>query len=187
MKRVLIWGFIVSLIFMASDLCRASEFSQKDGVFTINVFDGWMVESKEEVGEVFQITPKEKEEGNLGMIIRLNIRLDLARGVRSGVATPPGVKEEDLLDYYFKQAVDFMNSGGVETPITLQKKILLDGRPAFRVDTIIDFRPRGGALIYRSDYECVTRDYLYGISIVSVTEDKKSEMEQMLNTIKIKR
>lgn len=187
MRRVLIWGFLVSLIFTASDLCWAGEFSQKDGAFTINVFDGWEVESKEEVGEVFRITPKEKDENVRLMEVRLNRRLDLARGVRSGVATPPGVKEEDLLDYYFKQAAAFWRSGGDRATITSQKKILLDGRPAYRIELIFDFRTQGGALAYSSMFECVTRDYLYGIRIDSWTEDRKSEMEQMLNTIKIKR
>jgi len=186
MRKLLILAILMSSFCFKADVCSAGEFSQKDGAFTINVLDGWKIESKEEVGEVILITPKAKEEDGRLLKIGLQRRLDPARGVNSGAPTPQGVKEDDLLDYSFKQAVGFLKSGGSKATITSQEKIMLDGRPAYKIDVILDFRANGGAVNYSRMYGLITRDFLYGIIISSWKQDRKSEMEQMVHSIKIK-
>ncbi len=185
MKRLLMLAILVSSICFSAEVCLAKEFSQKDGAFTIDVLDGWKIETKEEIGEVFIITPKEKEGNERSLTIKLNRRLDPARGVNSGAPTPEGVKEEDFLDYSFKQNVAFLKSGSMAT-VTSQEKILLDGIPAYQIDVILDFTSQGGLVDYSRMYGLITRDFIYSIRISSWKEDRKSEMEKMVNSIKIK-
>lgn len=185
MRRLLIPVILISSICLGIGVCSAEEFSPKDGAFTIDILDGWKIETKEEIGKVFIITPKEEKENERSLTIKLNRRLDPARGVNSGVPTPEGVKEEDFLDYSFKQTVAFLKSGSMAT-VTSQEKILLDGIPAYQIDVILDFTSQGGAVDYSRMYGLITKDFIYSIRISSWKEDRKSEMEQMVNSIKIK-
>lgn len=189
MKKLIISIILVWSSFFATGVCLAKEFISKEGTFEINVSDGWHIDQDEKgFGKVWISLPGEDDNLKVHLIsIQPLVRLDPSRGVKIGIEIPPGIKEEDFLDYNLQKLVEFLKSGGDMSTIISQQKILLDGLPAFRVDGILDFRSRGGILAYTSYIECITKEYIYDIGLNSSDKEGMIELDKMLNTIKIKR
>ncbi|MFC1510190.1 hypothetical protein ACFL49_00835 [Candidatus Omnitrophota bacterium] len=205
-KKTLIFLFCLTLTFFAFDFSWAREYiSEKtvsivgsnpeavfseQGAFSIDVPDGWVVKKDKTLqGKVwFYLSSGSQDERIVepGISIQPSRRLDLKRGITFGVETPAGVKEEDLLDNAYQEAIAFLKSGpqGVATLIS-QKKIVLDGVPAYRIDFKLDFRPRGGSLAYVSQIGCFTREYIYNIGIISPDNNGTPVQDKMLGTLKL--
>ncbi len=191
MKKLLILAILVSSVCFNLDVCLAKEFTQKNRVFTISIPDDWSVEEVEgdfDKALIYRIGKNEKTKEVSVISIQPKIRINLERGITKGISVPPGVKEKDLLDYYFQRAIDvFKAEPGSRNSIISLKKISLNGLPAFRIDFTSNFRPQGGALIYGSFFGCVTKNYIYDIILSDSSQDGIPKLEKALDTIKLKR
>lgn len=205
MKKTLFFLFCLSLTFFASNVSWAREYvSEKSiqeivnapdtvvaeqGAFSIDIPDGWVVEQDKKGGGFLFYSASSSQDKNareFSMRISPQRRIDWKRGI-SGAMTPSDVKEEDLLDYYYQNAISFLKSGpaGMSTIIS-QKKIVLDGVPAYRIDCKWDFRLRGGGIFYMSIIECFTKEYIYQIDIKTLDHNGTPVQDRMLSTIKLK-
>jgi len=207
LKRILIFLFCLFLTLFVFDVSWAREYiSEKivkaigngpeevfaeQGAFSIDVPDGWII-TKDETsrGKVWFSLPSGSQNEMVvehAISIHPSRRLDLKRGITIGVEAPVGVKEEELLDNAFQKSIAFKKSGPQEIiTIISQKKMVLDGVPAYRIDHIVDFRSVGGGFWYASEIGCFTREYIYGISILSPDNNGTPIQDKMLDTIKLK-
>ena len=200
MNKILIFSYSLFLTLFVYDISLAKEYvSEKtvedlknfhaviaeQGAFTIDVPDGWVVK-KDEVspGKVWFILPSGGQDKRIierAVSVFAGRKADLKRGV-SGTIIPTNVKEKDLLDYTFQNTIAFLKAAHNICTIISQKKIVLDGVPAYRIDNIM----RGdGRSMYASYIGCFTKEYVYYIVIQS-PDNRTAVQDKMLETIKFK-